>query len=75
MRAAFGEERRELHSTHSIQGKLAVFLVIAFGYGWSVLAFDLSGQQLWQTAEVDGDTHVLKTHQNPSGHILETIMR
>jgi hypothetical protein len=42
MRAGFGEERRELHSTHSLQGKLAVFLVMAFGYGWSVLAFDLS---------------------------------
>ena len=25
MRAGFGEERRELHSTHSLQGKLAVF--------------------------------------------------
>jgi hypothetical protein len=42
MRAGYGEERRELHSTHSLQGKLAVFLVLAFGYGWSVLAFDLS---------------------------------
>ncbi len=38
----FGDERRELHTTHSIQGKLAVFLALAFGYGWSVLAFDLS---------------------------------
>jgi hypothetical protein len=42
MRTGFGEERRELHSTHSLQGKLAVFLAIAFGYGWSLLAFDLS---------------------------------
>jgi hypothetical protein len=42
MRNGFRDERRELHSTHSIQGKLAVFLVIVFGYGWSVLAFDLS---------------------------------
>ena len=42
MRAGFGEERRELHSTHSLQGKLAVFLVMLFGYGWSLLAFDLS---------------------------------
>ena len=42
MRKGFGEERREIHSTHSRQGKLAVFLVIAFGYGWSLLAFDLS---------------------------------
>jgi hypothetical protein len=42
MRAGFRDERRELHSTHSLQGKLAVFLAIAFGYGWSILAFDLS---------------------------------
>ncbi len=42
MRAGFGDERRELHTTHSIQGKLAVFLALAFGYGWSTLAFDLS---------------------------------
>jgi hypothetical protein len=42
MRNGFGEERRELHSTHSLQGKLAVFLALAFGYGWSILAFDLS---------------------------------
>ena len=42
MRAGFRDERRELHSTHSLQGKLAVFLALAFGYGWSVLAFDLS---------------------------------
>jgi hypothetical protein len=42
MRARYGDERRELHSTHSLQGKLAVFLALAFGYGWSVLAFDLS---------------------------------
>ena len=42
MRRGFGEERRELHSTHSLQGKLAVFLVLLFGYGWSIMAFDLS---------------------------------
>ncbi len=42
MRAGFGEERRELHSTHSLQGKLAVFLVLAFGYGWVDLSWDLS---------------------------------
>ncbi|CAN5465206.1 membrane protein [soil metagenome] len=42
MRNGFRDERRELHSTHSIQGKLAVFLALAFGYGWSILAFDLS---------------------------------
>jgi len=42
MRNGFRDERREIHSTHSLQGKLAVFLAIAFGYGWSILAFDLS---------------------------------
>ena len=42
MRSGFGEERRELHSTHSLQGKLAVFLALAFGYGWTILAFDLA---------------------------------
>ena len=42
MRSGFGEERRELHSTHSLQGKLAVILALVFGYGWSILAFDLS---------------------------------
>ena len=42
MRNGFREERREIHSTHSLQGKLAVFVVIAFGFGWSVLAWDLS---------------------------------
>jgi hypothetical protein len=42
MRAGFGEERRELHSTHSLQGKLAVFMTIIFGFGWVVLAWDQS---------------------------------
>ena len=42
MRARFGDERRELHSTHSLQGKLAVFMVILFGFGWCVLAWDQS---------------------------------
>lgn len=42
MRAGFGEERRELHSTHSLQGKLAVFLALVFGFGWVVLSWDLS---------------------------------
>ncbi len=42
MRNGFGEERRELHSTHSLQGKLAVFSVLLFGLGWSVLSWDLS---------------------------------
>ena len=42
MRNGFGEERREIHSTHSLQGKLAVFQVLLFGFGWSVLGWDLS---------------------------------
>ena len=42
MRAGFGEERREIHSTHSRQGKLAVFVVLVFAMGWSVLSWDLS---------------------------------
>jgi hypothetical protein len=42
MRASFGEERRELHSTHSLQGKLAVVMALVFGFGWCVLAWDHS---------------------------------
>jgi hypothetical protein len=42
MRRGFRDERRELHSTHSLQGKLAVFLGFAFVYGWIVLSWDLS---------------------------------
>src|SRR6478609_12058733 len=42
MRNGFRDERREIHSTHSLQGELAVFLVLLFGYGWSILSFDLS---------------------------------
>ena len=42
MRTGFGEERREIHSTHSLQGKLAVWTVLLFAYGWSVLSWDLS---------------------------------
>ena len=42
MRRGFRDERRELHSTHSLQGRLAVFLGFAFVYGWIVLSWDLS---------------------------------
>lgn len=42
MRRGYGEERRELHSTHSRQGYLAVVLALVFGYVWTMLAFDLS---------------------------------
>ena len=42
MRKGFRDERRELHSTHSLQGRLAVFLGFAFVFGWIVLSWDLS---------------------------------
>ena len=42
MRRGYGEERRELHSTHSRQGKLAVFVVFAFALFWIVMSWDLS---------------------------------
>jgi hypothetical protein len=42
MRRGFRDERRELHSTHSLQGKLAVSLAFAFAFGWILLAWDLS---------------------------------
>ncbi len=42
MRKGFRDERREIHSTHSRQGKLAVWLAIAFGCFWCVIAWDLA---------------------------------
>ncbi|HUR91100.1 MAG TPA: hypothetical protein VMY38_00350, partial [Gemmatimonadaceae bacterium] len=42
MRRGFRDERREIHSTHSLQGKLAVGLGFAFVFGWIILAWDLS---------------------------------
>lgn len=42
MRAGFGDERRELHTTHSRQGWMSVVLALVFGFGWVVLAWDLS---------------------------------
>lgn len=42
MRAGFGEERRELHSTHSILGKIAVVVCLMFGWFWPVLIWDYS---------------------------------
>ena len=42
MRRGYRDERRELHSTHSLQGKLAVFLGFAFAFGWILLSWDLS---------------------------------
>lgn len=42
MRRGFGEERREIHSTHSLQGKLAVLLCILFNFGYLVMSWDFS---------------------------------
>jgi hypothetical protein len=42
MRRGFKDERRELHSTHSLQGRIAVFLGFAFAFGWILLSWDLS---------------------------------
>jgi hypothetical protein len=42
MRRGFGDERREIHSTHTRQGRLAVLLCLAFGFFMSVLSWDLS---------------------------------
>jgi len=42
MRRNFGEERRELHTTHSRQGYMAVVMALLFGFGWCVLAWDHS---------------------------------
>jgi hypothetical protein len=42
MRRGFGDERRELHTTHSRQGLLAVFMVIVYAYGWMILTWDFA---------------------------------
>jgi hypothetical protein len=42
MRRGFGDERRELHSTHSRQGWMAVVMALLFGFGWVVMAWDHS---------------------------------
>lgn len=43
MRAAWsGDERRELHTQHSLQGKLAVAICIVFTVGWSIMSWDYS---------------------------------
>jgi len=42
MRAGFGDERRELHSQHSLQGKVAVGVIMTFVLGWCVMAWDYS---------------------------------
>ncbi|HEY0780183.1 MAG TPA: hypothetical protein VGD56_19610, partial [Gemmatirosa sp.] len=42
MRRGFAAERRELHTTHSVLGKLAVVLCMLYGYGWVILSWDYS---------------------------------
>ncbi len=42
MRRNFRDERREIHSTHSRQGKLAVILALTFAFAWSIMAWDMS---------------------------------
>jgi hypothetical protein len=42
MRRGLGEERREIHSTHSLQGRIAAPLAVLWGFGWMALFFDLS---------------------------------
>lgn len=42
MRRGFADERRELHSTHSLLGKLAVVICLLYGWGWVVLSWDNS---------------------------------
>ncbi len=42
MRRAFGDERRELHAQHSLQGRLAVAVIMAFVVGWCFMAWDYS---------------------------------
>src|SRR6185312_3603562 len=42
MRRGFGEERREIHSTHSLQGRISVWLVVLFNFFFIVLSWDLS---------------------------------
>jgi hypothetical protein len=42
MRAGFGDERRELHSQHSLQGKIAVAVCMSFVIGWCFMAWDYS---------------------------------
>ena len=42
MRAGFGDERRELHTQHSLQGKVGVAVIMTFVLGWCVMAWDYS---------------------------------
>lgn len=42
MRRGFGEERREIHSTHSLQGKLAVIICLLFNFFYLMISWDMS---------------------------------
>jgi hypothetical protein len=42
MRNGYQDERREIHSTHSRQGYMAVALAFVWAFGWIVLSWDLS---------------------------------
>ena len=42
MRRGFGEERREIHSTHSMQGWLAVVMCLLFNFFYLMHSWDLS---------------------------------
>ncbi len=42
MRRGFADERRELHNTHSITGKIGAIICMLYGYGWVVLSWDYS---------------------------------
>jgi hypothetical protein len=42
MRKGFGDERRELHTQHSQQGKWSIAVCMAFVIGWCFMAWDYS---------------------------------
>jgi hypothetical protein len=42
MRRGYGDERREIFRTHTVQGRLAVLIAVGFGFFYSVLSWDLS---------------------------------
>jgi hypothetical protein len=42
MRRGFGDERREMHTTHSRQGWIAVLMVFAYAYGWMIFSWDMA---------------------------------
>jgi hypothetical protein len=42
MRRGFGEERREIFRTHTVMGRLAVLMALAYGFFYSALSWDLS---------------------------------